>query len=264
MVELEKLNTWVPRHPRLDWSPSRKGCPICKHKDEDWAHILQCPHPTRAQWRRQVVSELKQTCHKWKTNPDLRDILIDGIIGWWSSADIIDYELPTAVYDDKYTRLINQQNRTGWNQIFLGRFSWEWSDTQDDFYATRQDINPKKRLTGLRWQSAIINTLWDQWYALWEMRNRDVHGANKTQQARVERTNALRTLRELYSLRPHVEPSVTSLLMRDIRDHAANPTWQIRNWIATNESIIRASYRHVKKKAIKGMRSIREYFQQRG
>ena len=248
-------NHQVHRH-----DPSRKGCPVCAHRDEDWSHILHCPHQSRKDWRANLIIELQRTCEKLKTRSRLKDILIDGIKGWLDSEDPESYRLESALYDDEFHRLIEQQNTIGWNQVFLGRFSWEWSDMQDAYYVTRPDYNPKKSRKGAKWQILIIGRLWTQWYLLWESRNKDVHGADAKQSAEVERRNALRTLNDLYDLRNHYEPSAQDLLMKDIRDHSTRSTWNIKSWITINEPVLRTSYKRAKKMAIRGMRSLRHYW----
>ena len=195
-----------------------------------------------------------------KTRSRLKDILIDGIEGWLDSEDPESYRLESALYDDEFHRLIEQQNTIGWNQVFLGHFSWEWSDMQDAYNVTRPDYNPKKSRKGAKWQSLIIGRLWTQWYLLWESRNKDVHGADAKQSAEVERRNALRTLTDLYDLRNHYAPSAQDLLMKDIRDHSTRSTWNIKSRITINQPVLRTSYKRARKMAIRGMRSLRHYW----
>ena len=240
--------------------PSRRGCPICSHKDETWMHIPRCKHLTRERWRSTFLSDLQRTCLKWKTRTSLWMLLRDGILGWLASDDPLRYQLEDAIYDDEFTRLITQQNQIGWHNIFLGRFSGEWEMLQENHYRTQPNYNSKKSPRGSRWQVAIIGTIWSQWYTVWVLRNSDVHGVDSTHQAIQDRREALHTLRRLYELKAHVEPSAQLLLMDDIRQHEGKSTWHIRNWIAINEPILRASLRRVKTKAIAGMLSIRHYF----
>ena len=95
-------NHQVHRH-----DPSRKGCPVCADRDEDWAHILRCPHhDSRKEWRTNLIGEVQRTCEKWNTRPWLKDILIDGIKGWLESEDPESYRLESAVYNDEFHRLI--------------------------------------------------------------------------------------------------------------------------------------------------------------
>lgn len=241
--------------------PSRRGCPSCNHRDEDWTHILRCQNPSREAWRTSMLEAIKDTCDKWNTRPLLRDILVEGIREWLESPDPDDYNLDQSSYDDAHLcQMIHQQNNIGWKHLFLGRFTWGWSDVQDAYYVSRPDYNQKKCRTGSAWQVAIISCLWDQWYLLWECRNQALHGATKQQTALIERQNAQRTLRELYALRNHYEPSVRDLLMADIRDHEVKPTWHLKAWLAIHEPVLRASYTRARKLAISGMRSLRQYW----
>ena len=240
--------------------PARRGCPICNNKDETWMHLPRCKHLTRERWRTAFFVDLRKTSIKWKMRHSLWNILRDGLLGWLASEEPFTYQLEDAIYEEEFTRLITQQNQIGWHNIFLGRFSGEWELLQDNHYRTQPNYNSKKSPRGSRWQVAIIGTIWTQWYKVWVLRNSDVHGADSTHQAIIDRHDALRTLRRLYELKEHVEPSVRTLLMEDIRHHEVKSTWHIKNWIAINEPILRASFRRAKKKAIAGMLSIRHYF----
>ena len=55
---------------------------------------------------------------------------------------------------------------------------------------------------------AIITEIWTQWMIVWEIRNKDLHGATETARARAEREEVERTLRDVYDLREQMEPSV--------------------------------------------------------
>ncbi|KAI2493088.1 hypothetical protein MHU86_21472 [Fragilaria crotonensis] len=190
-----------------------------------------------------MLEAIKDMCDKWNTRPLLRDILVAGIRGWLVCPDPDDYNLDQSPYDDAHLcQMIHQQNKIGWKHLFLGRFTWGWSDVQDAYYVSHPDYNQKKCRTGSAWQVAIISCLWDQWYLLWECRNHALHGATTQQTALIERQNAQRTLRELYALRNHYEPSARDLLMADIRDHEVKPTWHLKAWLAIHEPVLRASY----------------------
>ena len=244
--------------------PARRGCPLCAHGDEDWTHILRCPHESREHWRVDMIRNLTKVCEKWNTSKDLQRILLHGIQGWlqWSPDpdSPSQFELPSALYDESYERLIEHQNLIGWDQLFLGRFCWLWSDWQDAHYATRPDYQPKQKKTGPTWQVSVICSLWENWYKLWEMRNKDVHGTDEKRSHQIERTNALRTLHELYDCRNQYEPSAQALLMSDIRDHSAKSTWHLKRWIEINGPILRTSMQRAKKLAITGMRSLTTYW----
>ena len=117
----------------------------------------------------------------------------------------------------------------------------------------------KKHRTGQRWQTAIIGELWTQWFTLWEARNSDLHGATESLQARAEREEVERSLRDIYDMRDRVEPSVQKLLCQDITNHFAKPLWFNKNWLAIHGPLVRQSVRNAKKKAIQGVRSTPGY-----
>ena len=144
----------------------------------------------------------------------------------------MEFELPADLYEDEYRRLILSQNSIGWKHLFMGRFSNDWAAHQDDFYFTNPGINPKKRRSGERWQVAIIGVVWESWNEVWKTRNQDVHGADATQTATIERRDVLRSLRRIYDKRRMYEPSSQELLMKDIRDHEGHTTRQLKNWLA--------------------------------
>jgi hypothetical protein len=105
-------------------NPSRRGCPVCNHRNEEWTHILRCPHSSRVTWRGTLLAEVRKACETRSTRPRLKDILVDGIQGWLESDDPECYQLESSINDDEFQRLIQQQNQIGWKQVFLGRFSW--------------------------------------------------------------------------------------------------------------------------------------------
>jgi acid phosphatase class B len=117
-----------------------------------------------------------------------------------------------------------------------------------------------KRRTGQRWQEAIIGELWAQWFIVWELRNKDLNGATVTAKTRGDREEVKRMLREIYNLRNRMEPSVQQILCRDITDHFVKPLWFNKNWLAVHGPIVKQSVKRAKKKAIQGVRSIRQYF----
>ena len=149
--------------------------------------------------------------------------------------------------------------------MFLGRFAIEWSEIQDVYFIRiNQEAQDKKlKRTGQRWQVVLIGFLWEQWWAVWESRNKDLHGFDAKTKAQAETREAHRTLRELYDLRPRTEPHVQQLYHEDITEQLARPIWHTQNWIAINGSIIRDNVRQVTARAKTGMKSIREYMRAR-
>ena len=137
------------------------------------------------------------------------------------------------------------------------------SDIQDDYYAQTLNLKGNTRKSGAHWQKAIISEIWSQWFILWEMRNHDQHGSTESTRQRIERVEVERTLQDIYDLREQMEPSVQQVLCRDITDHFAKPLWFNKNWLAVHGPLVKQSIKRAKKKAIQGVRSIRQYFASR-
>ena len=189
--------------------PTRNKCPLCKMHVEDWSHILRCPHPDRETWRTTTLEKLNAKCIATKTRPAIQRILNDGLAGWFVHPST-DFRLDPLAYPEDVRRIIMSQNDVGWHQLFLGRFATEWSEIQDVYFIRiNQEAQDKKlKRTGQRWQVVLIGFLWEQWWAVWESRNKDLHGFDAKTKAQAETREAHRTLRELYDLRPRTEPHV--------------------------------------------------------
>lgn len=241
----------------------RNKCPLCHTAVEDWSHILKCPHESRATWRAQAVTAVAEKCDSLRTRPLLKRVLSDALTGWLQH-DTDDYILDFRIYPSDVHRLIKQQNALGWQQLFLGRFSNEWSDLQDTFYAQKaaENAHTKKKTTkqtGHRWQVAMIGLLWEQWWVVWESRNKDLHGADERSRAQAETRELQRKLRELYDLKAQLSTAVQDLMYEEVTEHYDRPNWVNKNWIAIHEPVIKADLKRVATRIRAGTRSIRKF-----
>lgn len=244
--------------------PFRSLCPLCQDTAEDWCHILKCPHENRGRWRDQLIPKVEEKCASLKTRPVLKRLLRDALNGWFNHTTTDTYALNPLMYPPDVHCLIGQQNEIGWQQLFLGRFSNEWSYLQDNFYAQQaaeegQTKKKTKKLTGQRWQVAMIGLLWDQWWVVWESRNQDLHGADERSRAQAETREVHRKLRELYDYKARLSSEVQTLLHEDITEHFDRPLWVNKNWIAIHEPLIKADLKRVMTRIRAGTRSIRQY-----
>ena len=238
----------------------RRLCPACYEAIEDWQHILKCPHPSRQEWRQALLRLLDEQCNALGTRPILWTVLHDGICGWCTHSADVPFRLDASQYHPALRRLIWQQNRIGWQQLFLGRFSQEWGALQDAYYARKLTDEETKRRTGPRWQVTIISLLWDRWYKLWELRNKDLHGATAQQRAEAARREAYRDLRDIYDVRAHLESPLQALLLENVETHMAHPTWHIQEWLAINSQLFREGIRRWRAQLRVGTPSIRSFF----
>ncbi|KAI2511572.1 hypothetical protein MHU86_2826 [Fragilaria crotonensis] len=206
-------------------NPRRNKCPCCPNI-ENWQHILRCQSAAYASWRTKFLQTVEHRCNELNTMPRLKALLMTVLHTWitFSPDEAAQFQHDPSGHPSSIRRLVFQQNAIGWDHIFLGRFSMEWSSIQDEYYARQAHSIETKRLTGARWQVAIISTLWQQWFLLWEVRNKALHGDDARSRAQADRKMVERTLTDIYDLRNQMEPSVQSLLHRDISAHFSKTT----------------------------------------
>ena len=209
-----------------------------------------------------MLRNLERKCDELCTMPRLKRLLLKAIGDWTHHNSSDDSEFTVDMSDAPLgiRRLLHQQNAIGWDHLFLGRFSSEWSSLQDEYYARQARATETKRQTGHRWQIAIIGAIWQQWFLLWEQRNKDLHGADASAKALAERRVIDRTLIDIYDFRNQMEPSVRRLLHQDITDHFSKTVTYNKNWIAVYGPLVKMSIKRAKAKAIQGVKSIRHYF----
>jgi hypothetical protein len=235
----------------------KRQCPTCTTMQEDRDHILKCPHESRRRWRTAFLTGIQNFHCENRTCPHLRQLMQDSIRNWFQSSSKI--EIDPAQYHDKLRAVIKQQNRIGWRQLIHGRFGVAWSIVQTHYLRSLQP-SQDTNTSGIKWQTSLILFVWDKWYTLWKQRNHDLHGneISTTNQSIQQETK--RQLNDIYQHRHMYEPQVQALLYQDVNDHDKHPIIVTRNWLATNRGIFSESLRRVKKRALKGMKSLRTYF----
>jgi hypothetical protein len=258
---VKHIHGLLPTNAQLHRSdPRRSKCPSCQCI-ESWQHILRCQSESHVAWYKDTTKTMEKTCKDLGTTPRLTALLLEALREWCvHSPDESMYQLRSPDTSPVLRRLIFQQNAIGWDQLFIGRFSSEWGTLRDEYYARQSRSTENKRQTGQRWQIAIISTLWQQWFLLWEMRNKELHGADSRSQAQAERRVVERTLIDIYDIRNQMEPSVQQLLHRDIAEHFSKTMAYNKNWLAVYGPLVKMSIKRAKDKAIQGVKSLRHYF----
>ena len=100
-----------------------------------------------------MLDSVKATLSRLQTRPILKDLLLDGITSWLEGESDVDPD----DYEDMLHRLITQQNKIGWHQLFQGRFSKEWTRLQHEFL-DEMGFAGKKRM-GHLWTVAVTTKI---------------------------------------------------------------------------------------------------------
>jgi hypothetical protein len=238
-----------------------RRCALCGSLDEDYFHIIRCPHRTRGEWRTQLLARLRDSFLHSNTSPMLCKLMLDGLRQWFDSSDN-DVNLCPDEYHPQMRQIILQQNKIGWAQVLLGRFSAAWESQQRRYQLTQRG-EEDDRSQNSTWQANVILLLWKQWYTLWKQRNRDVHGHDERTRLETTTREVRRQLSEIYQHRTFYEIHVQKLLHADVTEHEQHSLRVTQNWLSMNAPIFRDSYRRVKRRVTTGMRSIRDYFSAR-
>ena len=92
------------------------------------------------------------------------------------------------------------------------------------------------------------------------MRNQVIHGRDLAEQATIQRRTAISELRAIYLLREEMLPGDRCILMATVEQHAEKPTLILKNWIHTFKPTVIHSVKIATQSALRGVRSLTEYF----
>jgi hypothetical protein len=97
------------------WTNSR--CPACHRDNEDEDHLFKCPDQQCKDVRKEAIRVLQQRLHKCKTEPFLRDMILQKVQQYTgmvprTELEIGDNDIRTAIYS---------QGIIGWHNFLLGQ-----------------------------------------------------------------------------------------------------------------------------------------------
>ena len=249
------LHNWLPTGSltsRYDQKYAAK-CPSCEEEFEDREHFLRCI--PRQQWQQDLKTDLKKEASKIQTQPELLDILLEGLSAWFE-----DRQPAFNFQSVKYNALISRQNKAGWDQILYGRFVIDWRNIQDEHLHSMH--NTKQQQTGRTWVTKTTKLIWHQIYTTWEIRNDTLHGIDQSsiEVARLER--AMRETEALYEVKTDVLPRDYDLFYTTIDEHYEHETTSrgLRQWIHTWKPVILQSIKQATTLGTRGLANIRQFF----
>jgi hypothetical protein len=211
-------------------------CPTCSNDHEDDDHLFQCDHPTRRQWRTNLLQSIHDMFGEI-LNPDLMAIIRLGLRSYFASIPPdFSERFPTGYSTTPYSDLIDQQIAIGWDHFW--KLSTEWENLQQQ-YARRYGL--MKQSEG--WVIRIIRLMAQSCHTLWESRNSCRHGNDSATRAQIQSEQAHREIRCLYLLQDKVLPSDRSLYQNTVDKHLTQSTAQLRAWIQHNKKLICHSVR---------------------
>jgi hypothetical protein len=228
-------------------------CPTCKTTKENHYHFFQCNHPTpTTQWEN-LTKELGALGTKMKTDPNLQNLLINGLTKYWQNE-----QTPTPPRDPQLKQLFYHQRKIGWKQLMYGRFSTKWAAAFETLY-TKNHHQPSP--SGKTWVTQVIRTTWRHLLEMWKARCEDEHGKTTEEKYSAKRTILLIKVRSIYESANQI-PNRTrhQIMQQQEQDICQKKNQQIEQWVALVLPIVQMELRARKTQANQNTQDIRTFF----
>jgi hypothetical protein len=211
------------------------ACPSCRGQNETTAHIMRCRHLHRSDLHKQQVEHLATTLKDLHTAEPLRTVILAGIAGWHQNPA---YEMPLPTITDPNSRLLRKavtdQNTIGWGKLYSGYFALDFQTLH-----LRTGLLPNGQVltsvTRAKWQTVIINELWDNVEAQWHLRNAALHGQDDIEHTSILRDRLHEKVRRMYAQADKISAIDRILFDRPINDVTSLPLAAIELWISQVE-----------------------------
>ena len=204
------------------------SCPTCNVPVEDRAHLISCPHPTRAAWRLSCYSNMKKTLEDLDTPDPVKALFLIGLRTTLHGRSTTTIDPPPEVQG-----IAEAQQKIGWHHILKGRLSKKWDE------AVQRQPNKAKQ----QWSSKVIGAVFAEWWKLWEMRNDDRHGRDNAEQQQKEQAQTERETTQLYEAHDgKITRDLQWLFDTPLLTRVTLQQKQLRQWLTTWIPVIEMSY----------------------
>ena len=138
-------------------------CPRCQEAEDHRFHVIRCPHPEAQIIWQQRVQQLDSWLITQHTKPSLRRTIV-AILQHWYTQTIWNPPISSDAMD---TEVFQAQSRAGTHRFLDGFLVHHWAEVQHHHY-----LWMKRRTTGARWLSSLIQKLWEIAWDLWRHRHK--------------------------------------------------------------------------------------------
>ena len=241
------IHRWLPtssRQHELSNGKHPASCPICNHEKEDQQHFLSCSHEKYNDVSKKFLRRIDSYCDTYTCPLDLARLL-QLAIQHWPTPPIHLEDFPESLHP-----LINKQQAIGWNQVYYGRFTIEWT-RQFNRYAMLE----QRTKNGGKWITGITEIIFQHLHVRWKHRSSIAHdNSDKTKP-----TQAMEAIdnhiKELYSRRREIFSHRQQSFNIPLEQLLKRPTSTKRTWIGLHE-------KHIKQLIIQKLdHTLRELFE---
>ena len=163
-------------------------------------------------------------------------------------------------FTTKINAAIENQTRLGWDQVIHGRITKEWTSLQPSGPSTRFATPDKNEMT-TKWALDILDVLWQQWFNVWEARNKTVHGNTQSERRQKQRVETEQQIKDIYARKSDYLPSEQALLQNTAEEFIATKGLiTLKNWVRLWAPVFAQSAQRCHTLSLRGVPSIRTFF----
>jgi hypothetical protein len=230
---IKQIYRWLPvgkQVHRYD-QKNNPGCSTCQAPLEDQAHPVQCNAPTRMQWRKEFLSNVKKKMESLDFPYALIELFIEGLYSAIYSHS--EYTVPVAV-PRQTEDIAASQEAIGWKQLLHGRCSKLWKKHLNDYFGDRKG----KSDGASSCMTELMAYIFEEWFRMWDRRNEDRHGADAAARSQQQRAQALREIIYYYNFKDRLPAPLRWLLEPPIEERLEWPTYSLRTWLNSYGPVI--------------------------
>jgi hypothetical protein len=132
------------------WTNSR--CPACHRDNEDEDHLFKCPDQQCKDIRKEATRVLQQRLQKCKTEPLLRDMILQKVQRYTGLVPRTELEID----DNEIRTAICSQGTIGWHNFLLGETARQFEAIQHEYITATRQWN-----SAPFWAKNLTLALWD-------------------------------------------------------------------------------------------------------
>ena len=188
--------------------------------------------------------------------PDIVKAFIGGWVSWMENEES---EIPAGASVAIQTAM-KQQEDIGWHQLLHGRAVRAWRQT-----VTTNHTSSDGALRGSNettWVTNMLDTIWTEWFKVWEARNEFVHGKTMTDKQERKQAEIEQKIRTIYKNKDKYLPPERLMLGDDVEEFIkARGYTALANWERVWGPLFAKSAAECRLRALQGVRPITGYFQ---
>ena len=116
----------------------------------------------------------------------------------WNRATPLPPVSPPSPFDKALFKAWRGQKNIGWQQLFWGRISAQWAVAQGIYYASHPDLRDQSQYSSERWSLQVIQIFVESALALWDARNKELHGKSLEEQQHIQKGRVIAAVMQKY------------------------------------------------------------------